>query len=214
MSDVEFFFDPVCPWAWITSRWVEEVASQRQLDVAWRFIALRIVNEAKDYDRDFPKGYTEVHGTGLKMLRVCAAARAAGADPAAGNAEVARLYARFGTDLHVERRRPEIMAAYDEGFPDYLRAVGLAEPLVAAAQDPAWDGVIREETEEALARTGRDVGTPIISFDGQSFFGPVMSRVPRGADALRLWDAVWTVATFPGMAELKRSLREPPQTAT
>jgi 2-hydroxychromene-2-carboxylate isomerase len=209
VADVEFFFDPVCPWAWITSRWVEEVARQRDLQVMWRFIALRIVNEAKDYERDFPKGYPEVHGTGLKMLRVCAAAR-----EASGNDAVARLYTRFGTDLHVERKRPEIVSAFEAGFPDYLRSVGLDEALVAAANDPAWDGIIREETEEALTRTGRDVGTPIITFGAQSFFGPVMSRVPRGEDAVRLWDAVWTVATFPGMAELKRSLREPPQPAT
>ena len=97
MADVDFFFDPVCPWAWITSRWVVEVASQRHLDVDWRFIALRIVNEDKDYEKDFSKGYVAAHGTGLKLLRVCAAVRAE-----EGPGPIGGLYTRFGTDLHVE----------------------------------------------------------------------------------------------------------------
>ena len=213
MADVEFFFDPVCPWAWITSRWVVEVATQRNLDVEWRFIALRIVNEAKDYERDFGKGYERGHGTGLKLLRVAAAVRAE-----EGPGPIGELYTRWGSDLHVNGRGKEIRAGWEQGFPDYLRSIGVAERYLPAANDPAWDGVLREETGEALSRVGDDVGTPIITFNGtgspSSFFGPVISRVPRGEDAVRLWDAVWTVATFPGVAELKRSLREPAQTAS
>lgn len=217
MADVEFFFDPVCPWAWITSRWVEEVAAQRDLDIEWRFIALRIVNDSRDYETSFPPGYVAGHTTGLKLLRVCAAARASG-----GHRRVGELYERVGTDLHVAGRRKEISEAWQEGFPDYLREIGLDDDLVAAANDPAHDDLIRAETALALSRTGDDVGTPIITFhsgagaDGgepPSFFGPVMSRIPRGADAVRLWDAVWTVAGFPGMAELKRSIRERPVTS-
>jgi hypothetical protein len=115
----------------------------------------------------------------------------------------------------VRRRRKELTDHWEAGFPDYLRSVGLDEPYLAAANDESWDEVLRAETDEALGRTGGDVGTPIISFtrDGvsASFFGPVISRVPRGDEALRLWDAVWEVATFPGFSELKRSLRERPQ---
>jgi len=211
-ADVEFFFDPVCPFAWITSRWVVEVASKRGLDVRWRFISLRMLNEAKDYDADFPSGYVAGHTSGLKLLRVAAAAR-----EAEGEARVAELYTQFGGDYHVRRRTRELVDHWEEGFPGYLRSVGLGDGLVAAANDERWDEVIRAETEEALSRTGRDVGTPIISFtrDGRtaSFFGPVISRVPRGEEALRLWDAVWEVASFPGFAELKRSLRERPQLA-
>ena len=213
MADVEFFFDPVCPWAWITSRWVDEVARQRNLEVEWRFIALRILNEAKDYERDFAPGYVEGHGTGLKLLRVCAAVKAE-----QGPARMGELYTQFGGDIHVNGRRHEMADHYEAGFPDYLRSVGVEERFVTAANDDRWDDDLRASTLESLSRVGKDVGTPIISFvqdaTMHSFFGPVMSVVPRGDDALRLWDAVWTVATFPGMAELKRSLREKPQLAS
>jgi Mycothiol-dependent nitroreductase Rv2466c len=210
--DVEFFWDPVCPWAWLTSRWVGEVAAQRDLRVDWRFICLRLLNAAKDYERDFPAGYIAGHGSGQKLLRVAAAVRdAEGRDP------IGDLYTQFGGDIHVRGRREDIVGAYEAGFPDYLRSVGVADAYVGAANDERWDAVLQAETDEALSRTGNDVGTPIISFrrDGEmhSFFGPVISSVPRGADALRLWDAVWEVATFPGVAELKRSLRERPQLA-
>lgn len=211
-ADVEFFWDPICPWAWLTSRWVAEVAALRDLEVDWRFICLRLLNKDKDYATDFPDGYIAAHGSGQKLLRVAAAIRAE-----EGPARMGELYTQFGGDLHVRRRRHDIVDHFEAGFPDYLRSVGVAEGYVGAANEPAWDEVLQAETDDALSRTGRDVGTPIISFrrDGQtySFFGPVISRVPRGDEALRLWDAVWEVATFPGMAELKRSLREKPQLA-
>jgi hypothetical protein len=153
-----------------------------------------------------------VHGTGLKLLRVAAAVREAD-----GRARMAGLYTQFGGDIHVRRRRDELVDNYEEGFPDYLRSVGLSDDFVKAANDEKWDAVLQAETDEALSRTGKDLGTPIISFtsDGRtsSFFGPVISRVPRGDEALKLWDAVWEVATFPGLSELKRSLREKPQLA-
>jgi hypothetical protein len=211
--DVEFFFDPVCPWAWLTSRWVCEVASLRDLKVDWRFISLRLLNAHKDYAKDFPAGYPEGHGSGLKLLRVAAAIRATGDRDRMG-----ALYTQFGGDLHVRGRRLEMVDNFEIGFPDYLRSVGIEEEFVGAANEVAWDEVLQAETDEALSRTGKDVGTPIISFtrNGQtySFFGPVISRVPKGADALRLWDAMWELATFEGLAELKRTLRERPQLAT
>lgn len=209
-ADVEFFWDPVCPWAWLTSRWVHQVVAQRDLTVDWRFISLRLLNAGKDYATDFPAGYPEVHGTGQKLLRVAASVRAE-----QGPGAMADLYTRFGGDIHVHRRRNELTEHFEAGFPDYLRSIGLAEQHVAAANDDTWDAELLASTDEALSRVGSDVGTPIISVrrDGnlQSFFGPVISQVPRGADALRLWDAIWEVATFPGLAELKRSLREPPR---
>jgi len=213
MSDVEFFFDPVCPWAWITSRWVAEVAEQRGLDVEWRFIALRILNDAEDYETAFPAGYIAGHGAGQKLLRVAAAVRAE-----QGPARIAELYTAWGSDIHVNGRRDEIVGDWENGFPDYLRSIGIEDRFVDAANDRSWDEVLETETAEALDRVGKDVGTPIITnhlADGRalSFFGPVMSRIPRGADALELWDAVWTVAGFAGMAELKRSLREQPVTS-
>ena len=211
--DVEFFFDPVCPWAWLTSRWVCEVASQRDLTVDWRFISLRLLNAPKDYAKDFPAGYPEIHGSGQKLLRVAAAIRASG-----DRARMGALYTQFGGDLHVRRRRAELVDNFEAGFPEYLRSVGIEEEFIAAANDPKWDEILQAETDEALSRTGKDVGTPIISFSRNdktySFFGPVISSVPKGEEALRLWDAMWELATFEGLAELKRSLRERPQLAT
>jgi 2-hydroxychromene-2-carboxylate isomerase len=208
--DVEFFFDPVCPWAWLTSRWVCEVASLRDLKVDWRFISLRLLNSHKDYAKDFPPGYPEGHGSGLKLLRVAAAIRATG-----DRERMAALYTQFGGDIHVRGRRLEMVDNFEIGFPEYLRSVGIEEEFVSAANDTKWDEILQAETDEALSRTGKDVGTPIISFtrNGKtySFFGPVISRVPKGEDALRLWDAMWELATFEGLAELKRTLRERPQ---
>lgn len=211
MADVEFFWDPVCPWAWITSRWVTEVVDQRGLDVDWRFICLRILNRDKDYERDFRPGYIAGHGTGQKLLRVAAAVR-----DVEGPAAMGPLYTRFGTDFHVAGRREEIVGDWEAGFPAYLAEVGIAPELAAAANDERWDEVLEAETEEALSRVGRDVGTPIITFGDDtsaSFFGPVLSTIPRGDAALRLWDAIEEVARTPGMAELKRSLRQAPQTS-
>ncbi len=212
-ADVEFFWDPVCPWAWLTSRWVCEVAEQRNLTVDWRFISLRLLNKAKDYEKDFPDGYIAGHGSGLKLLRVAAAIR-----EAEGRAPMADLYTQFAGDIHVRGRRAEIVDNYDAGFPEYLRSVGIAEKYLSAANDDTHDALLQAETDEALSRTGKDVGTPIISFvrsgEMYSFFGPVISRVPRGEEALRLWDSVWELATFPGLAELKRTLRERPQLDT
>ncbi len=212
-ADVEFFWDPICPWAWLTSRWVCEVAQQRNLTVDWRFISLRLLNQAKDYEKDFPPGYIAGHGSGQKLLRVAAAVR-----EAQGRDRMADLYTQFAGDIHVRGRRAEIVDHYDAGFPEYLRSVGIADKYLSAANDDSFDSILQADTDEALSRTGKDVGTPIISFvrSGEmfSFFGPVISRVPRGDEALRLWDAVWEVATFPGLAELKRTLRERPQLDT
>lgn len=206
MADVEFFWDPVCPWAWITSQWVREVQSRRDLDVDWRFICLRLLNEGKiDYSQN--ERYARGHGRGLRLLRVAQAAREAGHRDRLGE-----LYERFGTRIHVERepRSLDDVAAIGAILGD----MGLDPGLAAAADDPAHDDALAAEKDEALARTGDDVGTPIITFgppDGPSFFGPVISRIPRGEDAERLWDAISELAVWPGFAELKRSVRERPE---
>jgi len=201
MADIEFFFDPICPWAWITSRWVEEVRRHRPLDVTWRFIGLRIINEHRDYDHDFAPGHLERHTLGLRLLRVAAALRAA-----AGPDAVGPFYTAVGGVLHVDRGVPDPVSV--------LAGLGHDPALAEAASETAWDDVVRADGEEALTRTGRGVGTPIITIgppDGPSFFGPVISRVPRGIAAVELWESVERLARFPGFAELKRSVRERPE---
>lgn len=205
MADLEFFFDPVCPWAWITSRWALEASAQLDAEITWSPISLAILNEDKDYDR-FPDGYRAGHQTGKNLLRVIEAVKAA-----EGPERVIDLYTTFGTEIHTGDRE-FVTRGWEQGNPDYLDSVGLGD-YVDAACDTEIDTAIRASTSEALSRTGKDVGTPIITFsppDGPSFFGPVMSEIPRGEKAVELWHAVRTIAEFPGMAELKRSARSKP----
>lgn len=209
--DLEFFFDPICPFAWVTSRWVVEVTRLRDLDVEWKFIALAIVNEDTDYSK-FPPAYPSLHGLGRRLLRVAAAARVSG-----GNEAVSSLYEAAGERMHHEGVSVAVFGG--EPIPpnlvaEIVVAAGLNSELADAADDESWDALLREETECALRRTGRDVGTPILTFAPgtaieASLFGPVISSIPRGDAALELWDAVQKLARTPGFAELKRSLRDP-----
>lgn len=209
-ADLDFFFDPVCPWAWITSRWVREVEMLRNYDVQWRFISLKFLNEDKmDYSQ-MPAGYKEVHAAGTAGLRVAARARSE-----AGNEAVATVYTALGTSLHNRGERDKMVDDPRGHLAPLLAGASLPPEWADSLEDDSYDALIRQETDLALERTGKDVGTPILTFapgserEG-SFFGPVISRIPRGDEALRLWDAVETLATTSGMAELKRSLRERP----
>jgi 2-hydroxychromene-2-carboxylate isomerase len=208
--DIEFFFDPVCPFAWITSRWIVKVQEQTDYKVDWRFISLRILNKDKDYAADFPPEYEHGHTAGLRMLRVAAAVRAdLGPEP------VGALYTELsGSTFDAEPNEEyRLSLGTTEMLTGALERAGIPTSYAAAADDDSWDEIIEQETDLALSRTGRDVGTPIITFrppDGLSFFGPVISRVPDDADAVPLWNAVTTLAAYPGFAELKRSLREKP----
>jgi len=213
MQMVEFYWDPMCPFAWITSRWIAKVEAQLQLSVDWRFISLRFLNESKDYDRDFPPGYLTLHTKGLRMLRVAAAVRAS-----EGAAAMGPLYTAFGESIWNRAPDPGRDAMARIGEAEHLAAVlatvGLAGAYAAAADDDAHDALLRAETAAALSRAGRDVGTPVIAVDpphGPAFFGPVISRVPSDEEAVELWHAVMTLATWPGFAELKRTMREMPQ---
>ena len=214
-ADIEFFFDPVCPFAWITSRWIEKVVAQSDYSVEWRFISLRLINKAKDYATEFPKGYEHGHTAGLRMLRTAAAVR-----DELGYEPLGALYTAYGDSYFgVEKSQGEAARTSlgsIEAITACLETADLDTKYAAAADDTSWDQLLDDETELALSRTGRDVGTPIITFqppDGLSFFGPVISRVPADEDALPLWDAVTTLARFPGFAEMKRSMREAPQLA-
>ena len=210
MADLEFFLDPVCPWAWITSRWVTEVAGLRDYDVQWRFISLKFLNEDKmDYSK-MPEGYADIHAAGTKGLRVAARARAE-----RGNDAVAAVYTALGTSIHNRGERAELVADPRGHVASLLTAAGLPGEWADDVENVEHDALIRSETELALERTGKDVGTPILTFrpgrpDEGSFFGPVISQIPRGDEAKKLWDAIETIATTSGMAELKRSLRARP----
>lgn len=205
MADLEFFFDPVCPWAWITSRWVVEVQQQRSYEVTWRFISLKMINENRDaewYDEE----RRDAHMAGLYAHRVCDEVRLHH-----GNDAVAALYTALGTAFHPDQRRPEINDEPVAFMAEMLNVADLPVDLAAHALDESHDAYIHSETELAFSRTGRDVGTPIITFhpgtaDESSLFGPVIRRIPRADEALNLWDAVETIAAS-GVAEIKRTAR-------
>jgi hypothetical protein len=211
--DLHFYFDPVCPFAWLTSKWVRTVAAQRNYNVDWRFISLRILNAHIDYASHFPPNYEDGHTAGLRLLRVAARVRAAH-----GREAVGPLYEAIGTRIFDTSRDVDPLAASDQGsrrtLEPLLRDAGLPSDLAEALDDKTLDDEIRAETEEALTLTGRDVGTPILHFQppgGTAFFGPVISRLPSPDDACALWDHVIALTKFPGFAEIKRSLRERPQ---
>lgn len=209
--DVEFYWDPICPFSWITSRWVANVARLSDLKVDWRFISLRLINSEKDYATEFPEGYEEGHTAGLKMLRVAAAIRNdLGREPLGA---VVKAYGESFWD------QPKGSGMRDRiSKPDHvtqvLTSAGIDVKYVDQLDNSEWDVLIKAEGDMALARSGRDVGTPLISYNppnGPTFFGPVISSVPSDEDAVKLWDAVTTLSTFDGFAELKRSLRDAPQ---
>ncbi len=213
-ADLHFYFDPVCPFAWLTSTWVRQVIAAREYRVEWRLVSLRIMNSHLDYASHFPPEYEAGHNAGLRLLRVAARARrehgAAALDP---------LQAAIGQAL-MERRPwaedlPMLDPAREVPFVEAILAeAGLPADLAAALHDQSEDAEIQAETEAALSLTGKDVGTPILHVEpphGSAFFGPVISRRPSDAEAVELWDHVVALARFPGFSEFKRSLRERPQ---
>lgn len=208
-ADLRFYFDPVCPFAWLTSEWVRLVAARREYAVEWRFISLRLLNAHVDYAAQFPPEYEAGHTDGLRLLRLAARVR-----DEHGPDAVDRLYLALGRRIH-DAPATDAGARGTAGFvAPVLAELDLPAGLAAALDDEGWDAVVQAETDEALALTGRDVGTPILHFrppEGTAFFGPVISRLPDPDDAVALWDHVIALASFPGFAELKRSLRELPQ---
>jgi 2-hydroxychromene-2-carboxylate isomerase len=207
VADINFYFDPVCPFAWMTSKWVRKVQRRRDYSVDWRFISLRLLNAHVDYDAQFPPEYEAGHTAGLRLLRVAARTRAEH-----GREAVGPLYAAL--DDHGFERAPGADRGTREFVGPALADAGLPAALAGALDDSTWDAEIQAETDEALSLTGKDVGTPILHFEppkGVAFFGPVISRLPDDDQAVELWDHVIGLARFPGFAEMKRSLRERPQ---
>jgi predicted DsbA family dithiol-disulfide isomerase len=197
---VRFWFDPVCPWAWITSRWMHEVTGVRDVTVDWRLMSLRLLNENTDgYDPAKATGHTFGH----RAQRVAAAARERHGDESVGP-----LYTTLGTLIHVEQAPRE-----DDTVTRALTAAGLDADLAKALDDEAYDAAVRAEHAAGIALVGTDVGTPILEAGGHAIFGPVVTPIPRGEDAGRLWDGVRLLLATDGFFELKRSRDRDPQVA-
>ncbi|WP_150308592.1 mycothiol-dependent nitroreductase Rv2466c family protein [Planctomonas psychrotolerans] len=188
---VDFWFDPSCPWAWMTSRWVDEVARQRDLDLTWHVMSLAVLNEDKDVSDDYRAFFPRA----LRYTRLVAAA-----SELHGQDMVKKLYDALGTRIH-----PGGSKDADEVIPAALAEVGLPADFAAYADSDEYDPQMRASHFDGITRVGQDVGTPVISVDGAAFFGPVISPAPRGEQALALWDGVVAAANFEGFFELKRS---------
>lgn len=198
MTDTaDFWFDPLCPWAWITSRWMKEVERVREVQVSWHVMSLAYLNAGKD---DLPEQYRSFLATAWGPVRICTAAASAH-----GDGVLDRLYTELGTRFHHEklpRERETYLAA--------LEAAGLPAGLADAADDPSLDEAVKRSHHAGMDQVGFEVGTPVVSVAGVAFFGPVVSPIPRGEAAGRLWDGVLLVAGTDGFFELKRSRTRDP----
>ncbi len=192
---VEFYWDAVCPWCWITSRWMEDVAQQKSIHVNWKFFSLKKINEG----RDIAERFRISHAIGLRALRVAAAVR-----EAHGNEAVRKLYTAMGTRRHHDQED----IGTTEVLQDILQSCDLPAGLAAAADKESWDQVIEADMTQAKAKAGEGVGVPLIVLDngaGPGFFGPVFSPAPTDEAAVQMWDAMVTAGRMPGFYEFKRT---------
>lgn len=197
MITADFWFDPICPWAWLTSRWMLEVERVRAVQTRWHVMSLAVLNEG----RDLPEQYLDLMTRAWTPVRVVTAARITSGDDV-----VLPLYSAIGNRIHLQGER-DFRVACEQA----LAEVGLPVALLDAADSDALDGQLRAEHHRGMDPVGMDVGTPVIHVPGPdasapvAFFGPVISPVPRGEAAGRLWDGVVAVAATPGFFELKRT---------
>jgi 2-hydroxychromene-2-carboxylate isomerase len=195
-TPVDFWFDPLCPWAWIASRWIHEVEKVRSIEARWHVMSLAVLNEGRDLGEKYNTLMTEAWGP----VRVCIAA-----EEKYGPEVLGRLYTELGNRLHHEKAPKN-----RETFEAALVAAGLDRGLAAAAESQEYDERLRVSHHDGMDRVGYDVGTPVIAVEGVSFFGPVVSPIPRGEEAGKLWDGVRLVAGTDGFFELKRSRTRSP----
>jgi 2-hydroxychromene-2-carboxylate isomerase len=193
----DFWFDPLCPWAWITSRWMVEVTGVREVEVRWHVMSLTMLNEARD---DISEEYRKRIAAALGPVRVCIAA-----EQAHGNEVLGPLYTALGTGRHDKG------ADLDRGLIETALAdAGLPSSLADAMDDPSYDDALRASHDEGMKPVGTEVGTPVIHVDGRAFFGPVVTPTPRGEQAATLWDGVMMVTGVEGFYELKRTRDQRP----
>ena len=194
-EEVQFWFDPLCPWAWITSRWMLEVERVRPVRTDWRIMSLAYLNLVQHEGKGLSEEYVERMNRAWGPVRVCAAAAAD-----AGPGVLGPLYTAIGTRLHNQGRREDPAI-----IPEALQEAGLPVWLADAAETTEFDAAIKKSHHEAFDEVGLDVGTPVIRIRGKALFGPVITPAPKGEAAGELWDGLVLVSKADGFFELKRS---------
>ena len=193
---VDFWFDPLCPWAWMTSRWITEVQTVRDVEVRWHVMSLAVLNEGRDISADYRRMLDGAWGE----VRVVVAA-----SERYGQQVVKPLYDALGMRRHPGGRRDT-----DAIILESLAEVGLPADLAGCATSSEFDTQLRASHQRAIDLVGDEVGTPVVAFNGTAFFGPVMTPAPRGEAAGRLWDGFALITSVPGFYELKRTRTQGP----